>query len=135
MYENLAIVPLLIIILSSCPIISQTYNQTNTSNNLTNISIINNTNSSKNITSDSSLNQTNIESSSKSQQTICLEGLREMVSKVGYPRGSIFYCDCSGTKTQFQCSAVFIDKEVTANINCNQNNICTVKSNIIDRMR
>ena len=118
MFGNWVIAPLIVILLLSCPITSQTQNQTtNQTGNNTNLNIVQNTTHNKS-------NNNTLENI----QSICLSGLREIAVKNGYPSGSVFYCDCSGVNDQFQCSAVFIDKEVPVTIDCGQNNRCLVKS-------
>ena len=122
MYENWAVVSILSIMLLSCPITSNVANQ---SSNLTNASVVQNV-----TTNHSTGNQMTVNSSLVEIQNLCLDGLRGIVSAQGYPRGSVLYCDCRGTNGEYQCTALFIDKETTATINCDAAGVCRVKSSI-----
>ena len=131
MYGNLIGISLFAIILLSCPVTSQLSNQTNgsgtnyTSNNTTlqnisNVSTITNT----------SAQTSSVIASTKNVNDACLDGLRELVLRQGYPKGSVFYCECVGTTSPYSCNAIFIDVGISATVSCDKNNRCSTKGNL-----
>jgi hypothetical protein len=112
MYANMIAASLFVFILLSCPITSQITNQTDSHLNVNNTTVINQNNT--NNTVGQPINQTVTIVSTKNINDVCLDGLRELALRQGYPRGSVFYCDCVGIVSPYSCSAIFIDSGISA---------------------